>query len=92
MSADGPMRIDDHEHQKRYQEDDSAYDGDAIEVLLYDAGTRLGGVHGTGDSIRDARSLPGMHEDEDDESDAGKEQQHQEYDHERCHASRFFLP
>ena len=75
------MRIDDHQHEQRQQEHHGAADGDAVQVLLDDRGARLGGVHRAGNHIGDARALARVHEDEDDQSDAGQHQQDQEHDY-----------
>ena len=84
------MRIDDHQHEQRHQEDHGEHDRDAIEVLLDDAGARLGGIHGAGDHVGDARALAGMQQDEDDQADAGHDQQDEEDDNERIQLSSLF--
>ena len=88
--GDSAGRIYDHKRDQRQQEDDREDDGDAVEVLLDDAGTGLRRVHGAGDHIGDARALAGMQQDEDDQSDAGHDQQDEEDDNERILLSSLF--
>ena len=71
------------------QEDDREDDGDAIKVLLNDAGTGLRRVHGAGDHIGDARALAGVQENEDDEAQAGDDQQGDKDDQKRIHVMLF---
>ena len=62
------MRIDDHKHNQRNHEDDREDDGDAIEVLLDDAGAGLRGVQRRGDGVGNARALARMQHDEHDQA------------------------
>ena len=87
--GDSAGRIHDHKRDKRQQEDDRKDDGDAVEVLLDDAGTGLRRVDGAGDHIGDARALAGVQENEDDEAQAGDDQQGDEDDQKRIHVMLF---
>lgn len=87
--GDSAGRIYDHKRDQRQQEDDREDDGDAIKILLNDAGTGLRRVHGAGDHIGDARALAGMQEDEDDETQAGDDQQGDKDDQKRIHVMLF---
>ena len=87
--GDSAGRIHNHERDKRQQEDDREDDGDAVEVLLDDAGTGLRRVDGAGDHIGDARALAGVQENEDDEAQAGDDQQGDENDQKRIHVMLF---
>ena len=74
------LRINDHQNEKRHNEDDREDDRDAIEVLLNDARARLRGVHRAGDHVGDAGALARMQQDEDDQANAGDDQQDQHED------------
>ena len=87
--GDSAGRIHDHKRDKRQQVDDREDDGDAIKVLLDDAGTGLGRVHGAGDHIGDARALARMQQNEDDETQAGNDQQGDKDDQKRIHVMLF---
>ena len=69
------MRINDHENEKANAENQRAGDGDAVKILLHDAGARLVGVHGACDHFVNARALAGMQHDENNEAHAGGNQQ-----------------
>lgn len=73
--SDGAVRINDHQNDEANAEHDCASNGDAIKVLLDDAGARLVGVHGAGDHFIDAGTLARMEHDEYDKADAGGNQQ-----------------
>lgn len=88
-SGDSAGRIHDHKRNKRQQEDDREDDGDAIKVLLNDAGAGLRGIHGTGDHIGDARALAGVQQNEDDETQAGDDQQGDKDNQKRVHVMLF---
>ena len=66
-----PLRVDDHKHQQREHEYDRENNGDAIEVLLDDIGSCLGGIKRAGNHVGNARAFAGMQQYEHDESDAG---------------------
>lgn len=87
--GDSAGRIYDHKRDQRQQEDDREDDGDAIKILLNDAGTGLRRVDGAGDHIGDARALAGVQENEDDEAQAGDDQQGDEDDQKRIHVMLF---
>lgn len=89
LFCDRSLRVDDHQHDERQQEHHREDDGDAVEVLLDDAGTGLRRVHGAGDHIGDARALAGVQENEDDETQAGDDQQGDEDDQKRIHVMLF---
>ena len=86
-----PVGVDDHKDDKRKHEDDRERDGDAVEVLLDDARTGLGGVHRAGDHVGDARALAGMQQDEHDEADARNDEQDERDDEERIQGSSLFF-
>lgn len=45
------MGEDDHEHDERDDEDRHQDDGDAIEILLNDAGSLVGAIHARSDHV-----------------------------------------
>ena len=69
------MGIDDHEHDEGEQEHHRADDGDAIEVLLNDARSLVRTIHARSDHIRNAGTFTRMQQNEDNESDARKNEQ-----------------
>ena len=69
------MREDDHEHNERYQEYRHQNNGDAIEVLLNDARSLVRTIHARSDHIRNAGTFTRIQQDEDNESDARKNEQ-----------------
>ena len=71
--------------------DDRERAGDAVEVLLDDARTGLGGVHRAGDHVGDARALAGVQQDEHDEADARNDEQDERDDEERIQGSSLFF-
>ena len=83
--GDGTRRIHDHQRNKRQHKHYSKDDGDAIKVLLDNAGSRLGRIHRAGNHVRNARALTGMQQDEDDEAQTGDNQQGDEDDQKRTH-------
>ena len=91
LLGNGSVRVNDHENHEREQEHDSAADGDAVEVLLDDARTGLGGVHRAGDHVGDARALAGVQQDEHDEADARNDEQDERDDEERIQGSSLFF-
>lgn len=89
--GDSAGRIYDHKRDQRQQEDDREDDGDAIKILLNDAGTGLRRVDGAGDHIGDARALAGVQQDEHDEADARNDEQDERDDEERIQGSSLFF-
>lgn len=75
--SDGAVRINDHQNDERNAEHDCAGNGDAIKVLLDDAGARLVGIHGACDHFINASTLARVKHDENDETDAGGNQQNE---------------
>ena len=65
---DRTVRIDDHQHEQRNEEDDREDDRDAVKILLNDARSRLRGVHRTRNHIGNAGALAGMQQDENDQA------------------------
>ena len=91
LLGNGSVGVNDHENHQRKQEHDSAADSDAVEVLLDDARTGLGGVHRAGDHVGDARALAGVQQDEHDEADARNDEQDERDDEERIQGSSLFF-
>ena len=73
--CDRSLRIHDHERNKRKHEDDRENNGDAIEVLLYDARAGLRGVHRRGDHVGNAGTFAGMQQNENDQAEPGDDEQ-----------------
>ena len=85
LTGNGSLRINEHQHDNGNEEHDCADDGNAVEVLLDDAGAGLRGIHGTGDHIGNTRALAGMQQNEDDQANAGQEQKNQKDNYQRTH-------
>ena len=75
LVADDALREEEHAQHDAHGKHDSHDDGQSVEVLLHDARGRAGVIQRASDHIRNAGTFTRMQQDEDNKSDARKNEQ-----------------
>lgn len=78
LRIDGPLGINDHQHQQGHREHQCENDGDAVQILLHERRGLLRAVQSGGNGVADARALARMQHDEHNQANARNQQQDDE--------------